>query len=322
MNPLVSIIIVNWNAGKYLEKCIKSLMKQSYKEFEIILVDNASTDGSLEEVENKFPNVRIIKNNENLGFGVGVNNGISECRGDVIALFNPDAVAEKDWLQNLVSVLYSSDKIGAASGKLLSIIENEEEIFCTWSKMNPYTSIPYYFKNEKPSAKVDTLTGAAMVVKKEVIKKIGLLDPEYFLYYEETDWCARIIRAGYDLVYVPNSKVWHSVSSLASPEKKIYYNEKNRVRFAIKNFDRSFLFIFLLFFIVESLVIFAKGIVHRNFLRTKRRIKIIQWNLNNLSKTLNWRKNDFAKIKESGKLYPYNKSLPLKNMSEEIQKNL
>jgi len=241
---LVSIIVVNWNGMKYIKDCLESLLKQTYKNFEIVVVDNASTDGSIEYVEKNFPMVNVIKNKKNLGFAEGNNIGINNCQGQYVALFNPDAVAEKDWLLRLVTSLKTSEKIGGACGKLYYLGDRfgKDAVFCTWSKVNPFSAAPYNFRNNEPTSNIDYLTGAAMVVKKNVIQKIGLLDPQYFLYFDETDWCARMIRAGFDLVYVPTAIAWHTVSGLVSEsDKKIYYMERSRLRFATKNFDSIYL---------------------------------------------------------------------------------
>src|SRR5690348_6564113 len=215
MNPFVSIIIVNWNGMNYMKECIDSLLNLSYSNYEIILVDNASSDGSVEFVEKNYPKVRVIRNKENLGFAEGNNIGIRETKGELIALFNPDAVADKEWLSRLVSVLQSSENIGGVVGKIYYYGDKfgKDAVFCTWSKMDPYSAAPYNFHKNEPVSKVDYLSGAAMVVKREMINKIGSLDPGYFLYFDETDWCARMIRGGYDLVYVPTAIAWHVVSA-------------------------------------------------------------------------------------------------------------
>jgi len=247
MNSLVSIIIVNWNAKNYLKECISSLLNQTYQNYEIILVDNASTDDSVKFVEKEFSSIKIIKNTKNLGFAQGNNIGIKNSKGDLIALFNPDAVADKNWLENLVSAIQKSEKKAATAGKIFYLGDKfgKNAVFCTWPKMNPYSAMPYNFHNEEPSSNVDYLSGAAMLVKKTVIDKVGFLDPDYFLYFEETDWCARMIRAGYDLEYVPNAIAWHVVSStISDDEKKTYFIERSRIRFALKNFDVSYLLIF------------------------------------------------------------------------------
>jgi len=313
----ISIIIVNWNAGDYLKGCIESLQNQSYKDFEIILVDNASSDGSTDFVEKNFPNVRIIRNKKNLGFAEGNNIGILNSKSDIVALFNPDAIAEKNWLSTLVSVLNSSEKIGGVAGKLYYLGDKfgKDAVFCTWSKIDSLSSNPSNFHNNEPISKVDSLTGAAMLVKRKVIQNVGLLDTDYFLYFEETDWCARMIRAGYDLIYVPTAIAWHAVSPLSNSEKKLFYMDRNRIRFAIKNFDQSHLPIFWSILFAESLAILIRDIKKHNFSRSKTRFSSITWNIQNILKTMKKRKEDFLLIKNNSTLKSYNKTLPLRKLS-------
>ena len=247
---LVSIIIVNWNAKEYLKGCLESILSQSFTDYEIILVDNASSDDSVNFVKDNFPQVKIIKNKNNVGFAEGNNIGIANSSGKIIVLFNPDAVADKDWLSILINVIQSSKKIAAVTGKMYYLDNKYEKdaVFCTWSKIDPFSAAPYNFHNNEPVSKVDYLSGAAMVIKRDVLDKIGLMDSDYFLYFEETDLCARMIRAGYDLMYVPSAIVRHAVSPLSNSENKVYYMERSRIRFVLKNFDLlyvvSFFFIF------------------------------------------------------------------------------
>lgn len=316
-NPLISIIIVNWNAGKYLNDCIISLKNQTYKNYEIILVDNASSDNSIEFVKKHFSDICIIENKENLGFAEGNNVGIRNSKGEIIALFNPDAVADKNWLSNLIPILYSSDKIAASSGKMYYLGDKygKDKIFCTWPKIDAITAMPFNYNDDEPFSKVDYLSGAAMVVKRDVVDKIGLLDKDYFLYFEETDWCARMIRAGYDLVYTPNALVWHAVSvTISESDKKIYYMERSRIRFAIKNFDHSYLLAFSIIFIAETFFIFFRDFKNGNSTRIRIRMHAIFWNLRNTVHTLCRRKHDMAVLKKNGKLRSYNRSLPLKTL--------
>lgn len=316
-NPLVSIIIVNWNARQYLKGCIESLENQTYKDFEIILVDNDSSDDSVKFVEEIFPRVQIIKNKSNMGFAEGNNIGIRNSKGFLIALFNPDAVADKNWLLNLVSVLQSSDNIAAVSGKIFYLGDQfgKDAVFCTWAKIDSRTAMPYNFYDDEPYSKVDYLSGAAMIMKKSAIDKVGLLDTDYFMYFEETDWCARIIRAGYDLIYTPNAIAWHVVSALVSDShKKIYYMERSRIRFAIKNFDFLYLPIFSFYFILESAFVFLRDIKNKNFSRSKIRIRAILWNLSHVGNTLQSRKKGMSILNKIGIVKSYNKSLPLRKI--------
>jgi len=317
MKPLVSIIIVNWNAKKYLKSCIDSLLAQTYQNYEIIVVDNASTDDSVKFLEKEFSSVKIIKNKKNLGFAEGNNIGIKNSKADLIALFNPDALADKEWLSILVSKLQSSEKIAAVAGKIFYLGDEygKNAVFCTWPKIDPYSATASNFHNNEQESKVDYVTGAAMLVKKEAIQRVGLFDPGFFLYFEETDWCARMIRAGYDLVYVPNAKAWHKVSaSINDSGKKTYYMERARIRFATKNFDLSYLLVFYFRFFSETLFIFLRDLKNLNFFRSKIRFRSINWNFVNLGKTISQRRLDISYLKKNGHTRSYNRHLPLRNI--------
>ncbi|ODS39742.1 MAG: glycosyl transferase [Candidatus Altiarchaeales archaeon WOR_SM1_79] len=309
---LVSIIIVNWNGLKYLDDCLQSLFNQTYPEIEIILVDNASTDGSVDFVKENFPSVRIFRNSENLGFAEGTNIGIQKSEGDLIALFNQDAIANKNWLANLVEVIESSEDIAAVAGKVYYWGDKygKNAVFCTWSKVDPYTAVPYNFTGNETKNAVDYLTGCAMLVKKKTIDEIGLLDTGYFLYFDETDWCARMIRAGYKLIYVPDAIVWHVVSgSLENLHIKSMYMTRNWIRFALKNFDLKYIPVFLLFFILKTIFTFLKNIVEFNLNETKVIIHALGWNIVNLQETFKARQKEHNMIKNG---ISYNRSLPLR----------
>jgi len=313
--PLVSIIIVNWNSKNFLKTCLSSLYEQTYDNYEIIIVDNASTDNSLESITDDFPQVKIIRNEKNVGFAAGNNIGITHSTGDLIAMVNPDVIVQKEWLSKLVAVLCSSDRIGGVTGKMFYLQNNlkTDKVFCTWSKINQFSVNPYNFRDNEPSSEVDYLSGAAMLVKKEIIDKVGFLDPDYFLFFDETDWCARMIRADYDLVYVPDAFVWHAVSAtISQTEKKIYYMERSKIRFAIKNFDFSYLAIFYCILFIESFYILIRDVAKRNLVRTKIRFKAISWNIHNIKNILKKRRNDMAFLSKSKKPKSYNRSLPLR----------
>ena len=310
------MLIPNWNSKKYIAECIESIVNQTYSNFEIILIDNASTDNSVELVRERYPFVRIIQNITNLGFAGAVNIGIENASGKLVAILNQDAYADKDWLNHLVSVVCESDTIGAAAGKAYYWRDERqrEDVFCTWSKVDPYTANVYNFSDNEPTSKVDYVTGAGMMVNKDVIRKVGYLDTEYFLYFDETDWCARMIRARYDLVYVPDAIIWHVVSSsISNPELKQYFMTRNRIRFALKNFDVRYIPGFMLFFAVETARLLFRRRVRLGLTETKIRLTAVWWNVLNLPNTLRARRRDIGLISRAlGKIEPYNESLPLK----------
>jgi len=316
-NPFVSIITVTWNSAKDIINCINSIKKQTYTDFEILLIDNNSNDNSVDIVRKHYPDIQIIENKKNLGFAEGNNIGIQKASGEILAFVNPDVILDPNWLNNLVTKLQSSNKIGGVVGKIFYLGEKypKDAIFCTWSKIDPFTATPYNFTNNEPASKVDYLSGAAMLVKKEVIDTVGLLDSNYFLYFEETDWCARMIRAGYDLIYVPNALSWHAVSTSTHSDEKIFYMERNRIRFAIKNFDFFYLPFFFIIHFIEFLAIFGRDLKNKKFHMTNIRLKTIWWNIANLKKTISKRREDLLYLKNNNVLHSYNKNLPLRNFS-------
>lgn len=312
MSSLVSVIIVNWNGRKYLEKCISSLLLQTYQDIEIILVDNASTDDSVEFVRERFPPVRIIYNDENLGFAEGTNIGIRASKGEYIALVNQDAFVHREWLARLVGAMEKSPEIAAAAGKVYywGNAYGKDAVFCTWSKIDPYTARPYNFHDNEPESEVDYVTGCAALLRKTILDEVGLLDTEYFLYFEETDWCARAIRAGYKLMYIPEATVEHVVSgSISNAEYKTFYMMRNRLRFALKNFDMIFIPILIAGYKGESMYSFFQDVRNRGLSETRIRLRASWWNLVNIIDTVRSRQRDRDRIK---KQVSYNRSLPLR----------
>jgi|SRR5271157_734261 len=314
MAALISIIIVNWNGMKYIRECLDSLLSQTYPDIEIILVDNASSDGSVEYVRKNYPSVKLIESTTNLGFAGGTNLGIREAKGELIALFNQDAVADRLWLEKLAGAINISEDIAAVAGKIYYWGDERERntIFCTWAKVDPRKALAYNFLDERPQADVDYLPGCAMLIKRKVIEDIGLLDESYFLYFEETDWCARAIRAGYRLVYVPGSVAWHVVSgSIGNPYAKLAYITRNRVRFALKNFDLSCIPAFIYAFTRETARGFLMGMSGGGFNEFEIHIRAIGWNILHSVGTAAARRRDLSNISNRRS---YNHSLPLRSI--------
>ncbi len=310
--PLVSIVIANWNGLRYLDDCLKSLFNQTYSHIEIILVDNGSMDRSVEFIQENFPSVIIIKNNKNMGFASATNRGIRHAKGEFIALFNQDAVADANWLDKLVQVALGSSETAAAAGKIYYLKNGckEDSVFCTWPKINPFTAAPYNFNGDEGASAVDYLTGCAMIIKRDVIDEIGQIDEGYFLYFEETDWCARIIRAGYKLMYVPDAIVWHVVSgSISEPNLKLSYMVRNRIRFAMKNFDKGYIPIFIISYSLEVALQLLRDIRRNDFKAAGIRLNSIFWNILNIKDTMDARRSDLSKISD---MRSYNRSLPLR----------
>lgn len=310
---MTSVVIVNWNGKHYLSSCLISLRKQVYQDFEIIMVDNGSSDGSVDFVRENFPEVEVIESSVNLGFAAGNNLGFQHAMGEYIALLNNDAEADPRWLDELVKVLDSSEKIAGACGTMSSLEEKERVVF-TLTKIDPLSAKAYWINQASEQREVDYLMGSGMLIRRSVIDQIGGLDEEYFAYFEETDWCARAIRAGYSLMYIPTAIVYHKQGGSVASEFQYYMMWRNRIRFALKNFDPAFIPGFLFSCVLD---ICGEMIINLRDSRgswNKLILKAILWNLVHLSGTLKARRRDLKRIHPKRS---YNRSLPLRSVKSD-----
>jgi len=274
-HPKVTIIILNWNGKEDTSECFESLKRITYPNYEILLVDNGSTDGSVECLRENFPEIEIIENKENLGYAEGNNVGIRKAKEngtDYILILNDDTVVDPEFLTELVKVAESDPKIGFAGPKVYYYDFNgrKDVIHSAGANINLWRGIPppIIGVNEIDKGQynqlnnVDYLEGACLLIKRNVIDKIGLLDAKYFMYWEETDWCTRSRNAGYSVVYVPNARIWHKISSSSNP-RKIYYMVRNMFWFMKKhsshrNYTYFILYFFGYYFWLNSFVRFRR----------------------------------------------------------------
>ena len=230
---LVSIIVLNYNAGQLLLNCVDSLKKSTYSNLEIIVVDNISSDGSQTKCKEKFPNIKLIQNKKNLGYCGGNNIGIKEAKGEYIVILNPDTIIEPNCIEELIS---AQNKFGEGlyQPKILSL--NEENI--VQSTGNMLHIFGFGFARDKGKKDVDGRTeiqkigyasGTCLFTTRKVIEKIGLLDEFLFLYHDDLDLGWRAAQIGINSYYVPKSKIFHVESySLKWSAKKFYWLERNR----------------------------------------------------------------------------------------------
>ncbi len=226
--------------------CLESLSKIDYLNYRIILVDNGSTDGSIEEIPEKFPNIIFLKNGENLGFAEGNNVGIRYALSqefEYIMLLNNDTVVDSSFLSELVFIAQQHDNIGMLSPLIYWYHAPEKLWFyrgaINWengSAGHPETpkdlrveEFPKYLRG------ADFLSGCAILVKAEVIRKIGLLDKRFFIYYEDVDWCVRCRKAGWEFAVVPSSKIWHKVTSSDISDYNSFLCYRNVILFLWKH---------------------------------------------------------------------------------------
>jgi len=260
----LTIIIVNYNTKDLLENTIQSVIDtiQSIK-YEIVVVDNSSSDGSIELVKKKYPQVNLIENKDNLGFPKANNIGIKKAVGRYILLLNSDTKVLEMCIEKCVEYMDSNIEVGALGCKLVLANGNLDHA-CKRGFPTPEASLYYILKLHKlfPDSKkfgqytlnylpineineVDALTGAFMMVRKEVISKVGLLDETFFMYGEDLDWCFRIKEAGYMVIYYPEATTIHykGGSSKRRRYKTIYEFHRAMYIFYNKHYRYKYNFI-------------------------------------------------------------------------------
>ena len=264
--PLVSIITVNYNGLIHTEAFLKSLQKITYPNIEIFVVDNASPQG-IGSLKSDFPYINLIESKENLGFAGGNNLAIREAKGKYFFLINNDTELDAHFLEPVVALMESNSHIGLASSKLVYFNQPDLLQYAGSTGINMYTGRGFAIgHHERDSSKFDAeyktelAHGAAMMISRAVIENIGLMADLYFLYYEETDFCERVKRAGFEIWYCGLSKVYHKESMSVGKESpmKTYYLTRNRLIFTRRNTSGFQKAGAVLFFYLLS---FPKGIV-------------------------------------------------------------
>jgi hypothetical protein len=242
----VFIIIINFNGWADTKECLDSLNSVQYDNFEIILIDNASKNKE-SQLAGEFLNLKItqIFNKENLGFAGGNNQGIKlalENNADYVLLLNNDTVVEPDFLKKLVEEVETDEQSGIV-GPLINFYDDKNKIWSAGGKIaNHFTRgelIGYQEKDEdqyQTAEQVNYTSGTCLLIKTEVIKKIGQICEDYFLYYEDTDWCLRAQRAGWRCLLAPTAKIYHkaSQSTREFSYPYIYYHSRNGLMFGEK----------------------------------------------------------------------------------------
>ena len=230
---LVSIVVLNYNAGKLLLNCIESIKKSSYQNIEILVVDNISSDNSQIECKKKFPDIKLIQNDENLGYCGGNNAGIKKAEGEFIIILNPDTIVETNWIDELLNAQKEFGD-GLYQPKILSLNE-ENTIQSTGNMLHVFGFGFARDKGNKVSEKKEEIekvgyaSGTCLFTTRKVLDKIGLLDEFLFLYHDDLDLGWRGAQIGINSFYVPKSKIYHVESySLKWSSKKFYWLERNR----------------------------------------------------------------------------------------------
>lgn len=300
MIPKVSIIIVNWNGGAVFEECLESIRKLKYKNYELIIVDN----GSDVEIKRTGLLERIIYNKRNLGFAKGNNIGFREARGKYVLLLNNDTKVRSDLLEVLVTKMESDETIGVIQPKIY-MMDKKSYLDNAGSFLTKIGFLEHWGFGKKDGKEFDeekeifSAKGACMLVRKDVIDKIGLFDEDYFAYFEESDFCWRVWLAGYKIIYYPKTSILHKVGFTIKRQDVSYLNYlyyRNRICSLIKNLDiKNLIWIFPVHIILSFGIAFLflmRGSIS-NFMLIMRAIR---WNFVNLKHTL-WKRRKIQKTR-------------------------
>lgn len=242
--PDISVITVNYNGYQdtceFIHSWATIIMSVSY---EIIVIDNGSSENEAVLLKEKFPFIYVIRSEKNLGFAGGNNLGINIAKGKYLFFLNNDILIVKDTIQSLINRLASSNKIAGISPLIRNYTSPHTIQFAGYTRLSPITLRNRAIgrgktnKDRYPARTTPYLHGAAMLIKKEVIDRLGPMPEDYFLYYEELDWCTYITMDGYELWYDPACEVWHKDSSSAGKGSPLqcYYLSRNRLLYAYRN---------------------------------------------------------------------------------------
>ncbi len=271
-SPLVFIIILNWNGKKDTIECLHSLENVDYSNKKIIVVDNASSDGLVDEIRRLFPEVEVIVNDTNRRFAGGNNVGIKraiEQSADYILLLNNDTVVEKDFLSKLVQEAQKDEKIGMVGPKIYYYSDPKRLWYAGgkiiwWKGVIAHSGVHEIDEGQYNSTE-DTayITGCCILVKRSVIEKIGMLDEAYYIYGEDADWCVRAVRAGFKLVYLPSAVIWHKLS-VASGGHFSWFKNWNKLKSQLRvlwRYAKSYHWLTIPIFMVINIM--------KGFLRSK-----------------------------------------------------
>lgn len=266
----LSIIVVNWNVKELLHACLQSLLAAgqatSHLALEIIVVDSASTDGSPEMVRHHFPQVQLIASQENLGYAGGNNAGVAEAQGRYLLLLNPDTMIQPNAFKEMLDYMDAHPSVGALGPQLLwpdGSIQSSRRCFPTlgslfwestllgqWFPDNRHSRA--YHLVDQPATqpqKVDWVVGAAILIRREAWQQVGPIDPDFFMYFEETDWCRRSVEAGWETHYLPTAQVTHfeGKSSEQVLAARTLRFQHSKIRYTRKYFGRGWAILLRIF---------------------------------------------------------------------------
>lgn len=288
--PLVSIITVNYNQTQVTLELLASLTQITYPYVEIIVVDNGSRESSKNSIQANYPNVKVMESASNLGFSGGNNIGIAVAKGSFCLFLNNDTEVASSFLEPLVQAMENYPKVGVAAAKLRYFEAKDILQYAGSTEVHPWKIQSFAFGfGEKDEGQWDTCKetalahGAAMLVRMSVIEEVGMMPLDYFLYYEEIDWCEQIKKAGYSVFFVPDSLVLHKESRSIGKKSplQIYYKSRNRLLFARKwrkGFTKWVAITYLIGVMFKDIL---KYTIKGNFSATIQIFRALAWHITN-----------------------------------------
>ncbi len=293
-SPPVSVIIPNYNGRAYLQDCLDSLSHQTWPDFETILLDNGSSDGSAEWIKQSFPHLKLIELSENLGFAGGCNYAAAHAGGEWLVFLNNDTIADPHWLKNLMTAVTADPKSGAGTSKIL-LVNDHARLDSIGSYLTATGFLSHIGLLEADHGQYDTIEkifspkGVAFAIRKDLFQKLDGFDHQYFAYFEETDLFWRVWLAGYQIIFAPKSVIYHKVGGTALSfhfSFVDYHSFKNRIRTILKNAQGTTLLWMLPFHLAC-----CAGLVLANMLRRERWpnawaiVRAFGWNIRHLPET-------------------------------------
>lgn len=298
-----SIIILTYNSVEDINDCICSILHQSDEDFEIIIVDNSSTDGTVEFIRNNYPQLKLIETGKNLGYPGGNNIGFQYAKGKYLVVVNPDTIADPEWLENLIQPLEEDPSVAVTTPRI--------KIYSDKGKINACGNIPHYtgltfcrglhapadscnFQEE-----LGAISGCSFAIRREMLDYIKGFDADFFLYMEDADISWRVRFAGGKIIYTPKSIIYHKFK-LSIAAWKHFYLERNRYMILLKNLETKTLFIMLPGLVVSEIVTFGHAMLNgREYVKSK--FKAYWWILDNRNFVFEKRKKTLCKKKISDK---------------------
>lgn len=289
MNPKVFIVIVNYNGKNLLQHLLKSISKSSYKNYEIIIVDNSSSDGSQKFVK-KYNDVKLVENKKNLGYS-GINSALKYCRGKYLLFLNNDMELDKNCIARLVKALESGKDAAMAAPKLVNFYDKSLKSGGTWASRSFYNG--HIRGNGKNIIREIPYLGVGLI-KKDFVKKFGyLFDPDYFIYAEDLDLGLRIRLAGKKVLFEPNALMYHMHAATTRKSSKSFTTflmERNLLTTFFKVFSLKSIVFFVPYVLAMRLLAILRDLITLNLSSALARLKALLWVIFNFNFMLKKRK--------------------------------